>query len=184
MNNQQIVSETKQWLIDIVVGHNFCPFAKREVLGDKVHYQVTDADALEQSLMVLQQELQQLQQQPQIATSLIIFNTGFADFEQFLDLVDLANVYVDQGGYRGEFQLAHFHPDYLFEGEDPDDASHFTNRSPYPMLHLLREADLEQALKNYPNPETIPENNIAKARDLGQAYFIHYLQQLSQGNQS
>jgi hypothetical protein len=86
-------------------------------------------------------------------------------------MVDLANVLIEQGGYRGIYQLATFHPDYCFEGEEESDPANYTNRSPYPILHLLRESSIEAVLKRYPAPESIPLNNIAKARELGTNYL-------------
>ncbi|MEP1552769.1 DUF1415 domain-containing protein, partial [Paraglaciecola sp.] len=101
---------------------------------------------------------------------------GFSDFDKYLDLVDGANEFIERGGYGGLYQIATFHPDYCFDGEKSNDAANYTNRSPYPILHLLREASLEQVLKNYPNPENIPDNNITKARELGVNYFKKQLQ--------
>ena len=83
----------------------------------------------------------------------------------------MANSLMSQGGYAGIYQLASFHPDYCFEGEDKNDPANYTNRSPYPILHILRESSIEAVLKRYPEPESIPENNIAKARELGSSFL-------------
>jgi hypothetical protein len=83
----------------------------------------------------------------------------------------LASSLIDQGGYCGIYQLASFHPDYCFDGESRDDPANYTNRSPYPILHILRESSIEAVLKRYPQPESIPENNIAKARELGSSFL-------------
>jgi hypothetical protein len=100
-------------------------------------------------------------------TVLFIFAEAFRDFNDYLDLLDLANSLLQKQGYESVYQLASFHPYYCFQGVDIDDASHYTNRSPYPMLHIIGEAQLEKVLENYPNPETIPERNITYCQKLG-----------------
>ena len=98
---------------------------------------------------------------------MLIYANAFADFDEYLDFVSLAQGLLEAQNYEGVYQLASFHPNYCFEGATEDDAANYTNRSPYPMLHLLRESSLENALRNYPNPEMIPANNIQLLRQLG-----------------
>jgi hypothetical protein len=100
-------------------------------------------------------------------TSLLIFPTALTDFNGYLDLLDIATALLTDQGYEGVYQLASFHPNYCFEGVGSDDPSHYTNRSPYPMIHILREASLEAALTKYPNPENIPVRNVRRAQSLG-----------------
>ncbi|MDX1315701.1 MAG: DUF1415 domain-containing protein, partial [Eudoraea sp.] len=112
-------------------------------------------------------EFQLLTDDTNIETTLFILPQGFDDFENFLDLIDLTNQLIDELGYRSTYQVAHFHPDYCFEGEKENDPANFTNRAPYPTLHLLREASLQKAIESYPDTSAIPDNNIKLARKLG-----------------
>ena len=162
-----IISQTQCWINTVIVGLNFCPFAKREIDTGRVHYQICRDTEIEQALHCLVEECQRLHEDPGVGTTLLIFAEGFQIFESYLDLLELANELLVAQGYEGIYQLASFHPDYCFEGESISDAANYTNRSPYPMLHLIREASLERALEAYPNPESIPKRNIKMARDKG-----------------
>jgi hypothetical protein len=109
----------------------------------------------------------------------LIFNEGFKGFESYLDLLDEANELLFTLGYEGVFQLASFHPDYYFEGEPFNAASNYTNRSPLPTLHLIREASMEKVLSVYKNPQQIPDNNIALAQEKGAHYFQNILKRIA-----
>lgn len=171
LNDSTIIEQTQHWVRSVIVGLNFCPFAKRELESETIHFQVSNESGLgssmEECLHQLFDECKRLDEHAEIETSLLIFSNGFQDFNNYLDLVELANALIIDQGYEGIYQLASFHPQYCFEGEAADDAANYTNRSPYPMLHLIREASLEQALANYPDPELIPERNIEFAREKG-----------------
>jgi hypothetical protein len=162
---------TKKWIVDVVVGCNFCPFAAREVKQNTVHYQVYTGATMESGLQRFLEECIRLDENNDIETSFIIFPDSFKGFDDYLDLVFLAEQLVKQQGYEGTYQVAGFHPLYCFAGESPDDAANYTNRSPYPMLHLLREERIEQALSRYPHAGQIPERNIRFAREKGEAYM-------------
>lgn len=161
------IQQVQQWLKQVIIGFNFCPFAKREFDQGSIRYSVIRHGQLEQCLQSLIDECILLDQETDIETGLLIFPDAFTAFDDFLDFVDLANALLLEQGYEGIYQLANFHPDYCFEGSDDNDAANYTNRAPYPMLHIIREASLEAALENYPNPEAIPERNIALARKTG-----------------
>lgn len=165
------VEQTKQWLDEVIIGLNFCPFAKKEFVNNTIHYQLSVESQLKSALVELAGQLEYLQSHPQIETTLVVYQQGFRDFNRFLDLVDCANDMVVEYGFEGIFQIANFHPEYCFADEDYDDASNFTNRSPYPTLHLIREESMERVLKVYKDPQLIPENNIALAREKGGDYF-------------
>lgn len=170
--DEVVVRQTKAWLRQVVIGLNFCPFAAREVQRDSIHYEVVREQqhlyiCLERVLL----ECRRLDEQPEIETTLLVFPDAFADFQHYLDLLDVAETLLYDCSYEGIYQLASFHPAYRFAGADEDDPANFTNRSPYPMLHLLREASLEKALAHYPNPEDIPERNIEVARQRGLAHM-------------
>ncbi|HFD87698.1 MAG TPA: DUF1415 domain-containing protein, partial [Gammaproteobacteria bacterium] len=151
----------------VIVGHNFCPFAKAVLDADRVHVAVIENSDFETCLEKLVLECERLDNDPAIETTLVVFPQAANNFDDFLDFIDLAEQLMATLGYEGVYQLAHFHPDYQFEGLTPEDPANYTNRSPYPTLHLIREASLEKALENYPQPEKIPERNIEYARKLG-----------------
>lgn len=175
LNNQDILAHTQQWIETIVVGLNFCPFAKRELRKNAVRFVVNDTAELQETLQQLISECAFLDNNPETETTLIILASGFDDFMDYLDLIELAENLLAEQDYEGVYQVASFHPEYCFADADSDDAANYTNRSPYPMLHLLREASLDTAIDNYPDIDSIPENNMQKARGLGVNFFREFL---------
>lgn len=167
MENEKIINPVRHWVETLVVGLNLCPFAKRELVKNRVRFSVTDAVTEEQLLEALQAELELLDHDEAIETTLLIHPDVLQDFYDYNQFLDRADSLLEQMGLVGIYQIASFHPDYRFGGTAPDDVENYTNRSPYPMLHLLREESLEQAIANYPDPEQIPERNIALLRSLG-----------------
>ena len=167
MTNSLVKQQTQQWLESVIIAHNFCPFAKRELIKGSIHFEVVEQRDIEPCLEALILAAEALDDNTEIETTLLIFPHGFADFEQYLDLLDVADRLLEARRYDGIYQLASFHPDYCFDEAAPDDPANYTNRSPYPMLHLLREATIEQSLKNIDDPEAIPLNNIERARSIG-----------------
>jgi len=161
LKHEHIIKPVKKWVETLVVGLNLCPFAKREVLAGKVRFTVSEGETEEQLLTDLQAELELLEYDPGIETTLLIVPgvlQDFYDFNQFLDYVDGLLVALNLAGI---YQVASFHPDYQFGGTEPDDAENYTNRSPYPILHLIREESMEKAVASHPDPAGIPERNIA-----------------------
>ncbi len=177
MSTEKVIKTTQFWLLETVIGFNFCPFAKKEFVKETIDYRVSSAIKLEEALYELLEAIEQLQSRPEIETSLLIFDTGFNKFYDYLDLLEMANQLLEKEGYEGVLQIASFHPNYIFDGVDEDDASNYTNRSPYPMLHLLRESSLEKSLLKVESPEEIPERNIALAQEKGRAVFEKILEQ-------
>jgi hypothetical protein len=169
--NDAVIARTRHWIETVVVGMNFCPFAKREMRRNTVRFIVSPAPDIESVLLQLIEECTHLDVDDGTQTTLLILPEGFADFDDYLDLTELAEDLMADRGFEGIYQVASFHPDYRFADADADDPANYTNRSPYPMLHLLREASLEHAIDNYPDPDSIPENNIGKARSLGADYW-------------
>lgn len=162
MDNNQIKQSVDQWLDQVVIGLNLCPFALKPYKNQQIDLVVSNCTDEACLLENLQQELQRLENTAaaDLETTLLIVPNmmqDFYDYNQFLDYVDAL---IEQQGWTGTFQIATFHPDYQFGGTMPEDAENLTNRAPYPILHLLREASLEKALAHYPHPEQIPENNI------------------------
>ena len=164
---QQIITTTRHWVDHLVVGLNLCPFAQAELLNQRVRFEVTSVTDEAGLLETLQAELVLLDQQPGIETTLLIHPravTEFGQYNQFLDQVDLL---LETGDWLGIYQVASFHPDYQFGGTYPDDAENYTNRSPYPMLHLLREQSLERAIERYGDTDQIPQRNIELLEQMG-----------------
>jgi hypothetical protein len=169
LSDQQIKTATQAWLKSIIIEYSICPFAKRELERGSIYFSVNHDTDIEQCLLHLIDECDRLNTEPGIETTLLIYADAFAEFDDYLDFLEIAESLLIEQGYEGTYQLASFHPDYCFQGSDPDDAANYTNRSPYPMLHLLRETSIEQAVASHPDPESIPQNNIELTRKLGLA---------------
>ncbi len=178
-SNSAILSQTKYWVEDVIIGLNFCPFAKKVVDKQTLFYKVVESEKTEESLSVLIDECIRLDSDKEIETTLIIYPHMLKDFNEYLGFLELANQLLETQSYSGVYQLASFHPDYCFDGVEMDAAENYTNRSPYPMLHLLRESSLEKALKTYSNPEQIPLRNIERAKQKGAAFFKQTLAQIN-----
>ena len=168
MEDDKIIASVRQWVESLVVGLNLCPFAKRELVKSRVRFAVTKAINEEQLLMVLQAELELLNSDSSIETTLLIHTEvlqDFYDYNQFLGYADRLLVQMD---LEGICQIASFHPDYQFGGTEPDDAENYTNRSPYPLLHLIREASLTRVIADYPVADQIPARNVELMNSLGE----------------
>lgn len=162
-----IIQQIQCWLKSIIIELNLCPFAQREFINDRIRYQLCDATTLDFALLSLADECQYLDEHADTETTLLIFSDYFNHFDDFLELIEYADLLIDELNYRGTYQLAHFHPDYCFDGVAADDASNFTNRAPWPVLHILREDSLQKAIDSHPDINSIPDNNIKLARQLG-----------------
>jgi len=168
------ISQTREWVSSVIVKYNFCPFARKEVENNCIHYIVSNANTIDDAVMDMLEQCIELDRERERETTLIMFDNGFSDFEDFLDLVDLANALLVAQGFEGKYQIANFHPDYVFADSNETDPANYTNRAPFPTLHLIREASMSEALENYDEPESIPEHNINLARRKG----IDFWQQL------
>ncbi|MEZ5480276.1 MAG: DUF1415 domain-containing protein [Thiolinea sp.] len=165
-----IRAQTRCWLEQFVLKHQLCPFARQPWDSGRVRLVVTDSARPEYLLEDLLQELQHLQATPveQLETTLLIHPAVLEDFHDYNDFFDLAEELLVQEGLEGVFQIAGFHPDYQFADTHIDDAGNYTNRSPWPMLHLLREDSLERAIAAWPDDVgDIPTRNIALMQALG-----------------
>ena len=167
ISEDSIVSQTKHWLRSFIIKLNICPFAKHVVEKDSLKIAVSNVTNIEEGLEALVMELMFLDLNKNVETTLLIYPTLCSDFFDYLDFVDMAEIVLHDQGYEGIYQLATFHPDYCFADTAVTDVSNFTNRSPYPMLHLLREDSVEKAIAHYGDTENIPENNIATMHKLG-----------------
>lgn len=162
-----IISRTRQWVESFVIGLNLCPFARKELVRNRIRFVETEAASDLELMEVLNAELELITTDENIGTTLVIHPDVLTNFEEYLDFLDAANGLLVEKDLEGEIQIASFHPDYRFAGTDADDASNWTNRSPYPMLHLLREEDVERAVETHSDVEGIPERNIALMDELG-----------------
>lgn len=167
-NDEEIIQSVRQWVETFVVGMNLCPFAKRELVKNRVRFVTTAATTAEQLLQVLQTELELLNADPSVETTLLIHPAVLQDFYDFNDFLGCADSLLVDMELEGIYQVASFHPDYQFGGTRPGDAENYTNRAPYPVLHLLREESLERVIADYPDVDDIPERNIALMNRLGQ----------------
>ncbi len=169
ISNEEAIAATKLWLERAVIGLNLCPFAKTAHVKNQIRYVVSGAQTPEELLRDLLAEFEILAEASpaDIDTTLLIHPhalTDFLDYNDFLEVVDaaLAEVELD-----GELQVASMHPQYQFADTEPDDITNYTNRSPYPTLHLLREASIEQAVAAFPDAAQIFDKNIETMRCLG-----------------
>jgi hypothetical protein len=168
VNDEKTVRPVQQWVEKMVVGMNLCPFAKRELVNNRVRFAATGSTTQEQLLIALQAELQLLNTDPSVETTLLIHANVLQDFYDYNQFLGYADSLLVEMGLEGIYQIASFHPHYQFDGTNPNDAENYTNRSPYPMLHLIREASLERAIADYPAVDQIPMQNIALMNELGQ----------------
>ncbi|MEN8170843.1 MAG: DUF1415 domain-containing protein [Pseudomonadota bacterium] len=164
-----IIARTRCWVERAVVALNLCPFARKPVEGEQVRYVVSSARDEEALLIEMQQELEMLRESDpvMIETTVLIHPWVLNDFYDYNDFLGVVDAFLDDAGYSGEFQVASLHPQYQFAGTELEDAENYTNRSPYPVLHLLREEFLEKAILSYARPDKIPERNIRTMEKIG-----------------
>jgi hypothetical protein len=181
MRTESVVGDTRRWIASVVIGLNLCPFARRVFEADQIRYTVTRARDEERLLTDLAAELRRLAICPpsHIETTLLIHPFVLGCFHNYNDFLDRGERLVARLGLRGTIQIAGFHPDYQFAGTDPSAVENYTNRSPYPMLHLLREESISRVATEPGALGEIPHRNIATLRDLGIGKILEKLEQLS-----
>lgn len=169
VSDEVIIARTRCWVERAVVALNLCPFASKPVEGEQVRYVVSSAEDEETLLADMQQELDMLRDSdPTLIETTVLIHPGvLGDFYDYNDFLGVVDAFLEDAGYSGEFQVASLHPQYQFGGTEVDDAENYTNRSPYPVLHLLREELLEKAILSYARPDKIPERNIRTVEKLG-----------------
>lgn len=165
-----IIAATRKWLERAVIGLNLCPFAKSVHVKEQIRYVVSTASTEENLLDDLESELDFLVQTPpaEIDTTLIVIPDLLRDFDDFLRFLDVADVVLRTHSLAGTLQIASFHPDYVFADSDADDMANYTNRAPYPTLHLIREDSLAKATAVFPDAAEIYERNIETMHQLGE----------------
>ena len=176
MSDNLIINSVRLWIDSFVVGLNLCPFAKRELVHDKVRFVTTNVNSEDRLLGVLQAELELLNSNNTIETTLLIHPEVLRDFYDYNEFLNLADRLLKEMQFEGIYQVASFHPNYQFANTSPEDVENYTNRSPYPMLHILREDSLEKAIANYPEIDLIPEKNIELMESMGQDELNNIMQ--------
>ncbi|MFY9824342.1 MAG: DUF1415 domain-containing protein [Thermoanaerobaculia bacterium] len=168
-SDEEVLAATREWLEKAVIGLNLCPFAKAVYVKDQIRYAVSRAESPEALLSDLTDELQALvaADPRETDTTLLIHPRALEDFLEYNEFLEVADAAVAGLGLEGVLQIASFHPRYRFAGSEEDDVANYTNRSPYPMLHLLREASVDRAVTAFPEAAEIYEKNIATLRRLG-----------------
>ena len=171
MDDESVIAATREWLEKAVIGLNLCPFAKAVYVKNQVRIVVSSAKHLDGLLEDLDRELDFLAaaDPDEVDTTLLIHPTLLPDFLDFNDFLQLVEAAVEEHELEGVIQVASFHPQFQFEGTEPDDMGNFTNRAPFPTLHLLREASITRAVAAFPEAETIFERNIETLEKLGPA---------------
>lgn len=171
IDNETVIARTRCWIERVVVELNVCPFARKPYEGGKVRYVVSAAERPEDLIDEVRREFELLRatDAAEVETTVLIHPRVLNDFLDYNDFLSIVDALIEEGGYEGEFQVASLHPDYQFAGTLPDAAENYTNRSPYPILHLLREEGLAQAIAGYARPDKIPERNIRTLEKLGAA---------------
>ena len=161
------VNITRRWINSFIVDLNLCPFARREVMRNSMRFTVFEDSDPANILHALSEEITLLHNSPEIETSFLILPAGMPDFRDFNDLIYAAESLTETLGWEGHYQLVGFHPQYQFADTEPDDAENYTNRSPFPMLHILRESSVSDAVATTHDTALIPQRNIATLGDLG-----------------
>ncbi|MCG9582696.1 DUF1415 domain-containing protein [Vibrio tubiashii] len=165
---EEVKSAVNQWLDDVVIGLNLCPFAAKPQRNKQIKIFVSEATKEEALLEDILAQLMELDatEPEELETTLVAVPNMLSDFYDYNLFIDWIEALIRQQEWDGIFQLATFHPDYCFGGAEPEDDENLTNRSPYPVFHLIREESMEKVLKHYPNPEAIPDTNIARVESL------------------
>ncbi|MCI0699695.1 MAG: DUF1415 domain-containing protein [Planctomycetia bacterium] len=180
-DQQAIIAATRRWISSIVIGLNLCPFARRVFESDRIRYVVTDAANEETLLAVLTHELPVLAaaSRTEVETTILIHPNALADFYDYNDFLATADNLIRDLRLRGVIQIASFHPNYQFAGLTPDAVANYTNRSPFPMLHLLREESITEVSDDTDTLLKIPERNIETLRRLGRDEMLRRLKEVT-----
>jgi hypothetical protein len=178
--DEQIIADVEQWLDEVVIGLDLCPFAARPRREKRVRIVVSHATDEEALLNDLQAELEHLSDTPvaELETTLLAIPDMLEDFADYNDFLDAVDLWVEQFGWEGDLQVASFHPQYQFADTEADDPGNLTNRSPWPLLHIIREESLEKAIEHYPDVDAIPERNIARMKALSPDERKHFFPHL------
>ena len=170
-SHQIITAATIKWIKDVVIECNFCPFANAALLKKSINYIVIDTIEKKAIIEHLLEAFIQLDENDMIETTFLIIGDLSINFKKYLTIFDSCEDSLYQKGYEGIYQIASFHPNYCFADSDELDPANYTNRSPYAMIHILRESSIDKALEKFPHPENIPIRNVQYAREKGLQYM-------------
>jgi hypothetical protein len=186
MRQTEAIELTKRWIAEFVIGLNLCPFARRVFDADRIRYVVSNATCGEELGFELKEEIRSLVNTPraEIETTLVILTHLFSAFLDFNDYLETANRILITEGFEGTIQIASFHPRYQFAGTDAEDVENFTNRSPFPMIHLLREASISEVANDTAFLDGIPTRNIELLRRIGRVEMDRRLRGMTQDDNS
>ncbi len=169
VERERALALTQAWVERFVIGLGLCPFSAAPFRQGRIAYSVCDVDSVDGVYQAFLRTLEALAlaDPDECETALLIVSRGLAEFDEYLDVLSLLEQALVEAGFEGMIQLASFHPGYRFEGVPADDPANYSNRSPLPMFHLIREQGLAEALASFPDPQRIPERNIRRLRELG-----------------
>lgn len=166
---EEVLRKTQDWVENFVIGLKLCPFASVPAKENRIVYRYSaakDIDVLFKDLLKILSEV--IEAEPEvIETAVLVHPEVLSDFDAYLDFLEIAEQALEESGLEGHLQIASFHPDYQFDGVAEDDISHHTNRSPFQMLHILRELSVSTAIDLHPDVDGIPERNVELMRELG-----------------
>lgn len=178
-----IIHAVRDWVENVVIDLDLCPFAKRELTAGRVRFAISSAATEIELLEALESQLDEMSSNSAVETSLLIHPYVLRDFVAYNDFLDMADALLQQMDLEGVFQIASFHPQYQFAETQPEDAENYTNRSPYPVLHILREESLERAIASAPDIDRIPQRNIETMNRIGIQSLRSLLQSCYRDNQ-
>lgn len=165
-SDETAINSVRRWFENAVLGLNLCPFAARPHQQESIQFVLSSADNDEQCLSDIYLNCHNLDQHPDIETILLICPYHLARFDDYNQFLTLAEQFIEQEGWQGVYQIASFHPDYQFADTQTEDRSNWTNRTPFPLFHLIREDSLNKALQHFPDVDQVPQRNIRKLNSL------------------
>lgn len=167
--NETVLKSVIHWFENAVLGLNLCPFAARPYQSGSIVFAISNAADDEGVLSDLYLKLQELDESREVETLVLICSQHLAEFEDYNQFLSLSDALLEQSGWLGEYQIASFHPDYCFEGCEVDSRENWTNRSPYPILHLIRESSISSAIQHHADVDQIPQQNIKTMNNLSES---------------
>ncbi len=168
---QKTITQVRCWIEKAVIGLNLCPFAKSVYQQNEIRFIVSKSEQVDRLMLELYQQCQYLIETPGIETTLLIIPYQLKDFGEFNQILDQVDMLIEAYEWGGVFQIASFHPKYQFHNTNIEDRENWTNRSPLPILQILRETGVERALSGHPDPHRIPEKNIRKLTEMDSLEF-------------
>ncbi|NNF32634.1 MAG: DUF1415 domain-containing protein [Saprospiraceae bacterium] len=169
MTDQKVIDIVTQWIDEFIIGYNICPFASYPFKNDLIQYLVSESTELEDQLYDLVRlfVLMMSTNEEELSNSFLIFSQDQSRFEDFLIIDDMAEMLLEEYGFTEHLQVVLFHPEFSYADEDPEDPSNLTNKSPYPMIHVLRKKEVQRAIESHKHTDDIPKRNKELLKDMG-----------------